>query len=98
MITLYCTFNKSVGWRVKGSTEDYTDTTIQVVQYKGQKCLSIPSDVALRAGYFCNPRKIALTFVRNCLHYVESLRHAQGPFWLHVENKNNRHHSYHTLH
>lgn len=59
MPTLYCTFNKVVGWRVKASRED----TLPIAVVGG--ALRIPVEGLVRNGRFCNPAKLALAALHN---------------------------------
>lgn len=53
---LLCDFNKVTGWRVRGSS--YSDNkNIRVVRIGNMKLLKICSDMQVRNGSFCNPRK-----------------------------------------
>jgi hypothetical protein len=65
MPTLLCTFNRTVGWRIHHIAVR-TEKEITVVYKDDRKFLLIPavSLFRLRAGYFCNPKKVALEFVK----------------------------------
>lgn len=61
--TVFCTFNRTVGWRVHSVINVHT-TSISVVTVNGIKMLSIPVVVRLRKGQFCNPAKLLTAVVR----------------------------------
>ena len=56
---LLCDFHPSTGWRVKGvSKSDYRNVG-------SIKLLRIPVIRTSRPGHFCNPKRLALEFVRS---------------------------------
>lgn len=61
--SVLCTFDKKIGWRIVGTTLFFKE--IQVVIDSGRKVLRIPSLLFQRKGWFCNPKKICLHFIRN---------------------------------
>jgi hypothetical protein len=60
---LLCSFCPKSGWRVKGVARADSDR-IAVVVVDGRKLLQIPVAKAVKGGRFCNPRKLAVEYVR----------------------------------
>lgn len=64
---LLCSFSPVTGWRVRGiSQSDYWRPS--VVKIGELKLLKIPSLSPIKPGYFCNPKKISIDYVRNRDH------------------------------
>lgn len=62
MATIYCTFNKTVGWRVVKSVYD---TTPKIgIDNIGVPVLRIPVAFQVPRGRFCNPAKLVLSYLR----------------------------------
>lgn len=64
MPTLFCTFNETCGWRLV-ATSVLNTSTIAVVQLNEQRCLRIPAFARHKLGQFCNPAKLALTYLHS---------------------------------
>lgn len=57
--TILCSYNDTVGWRVVSSgLSKYSK--LQVIKIGNIKLLRLPVNTFLKAGYFCNPRKVIL--------------------------------------
>lgn len=60
MATTYCTFDKTVGWRVVKSV--YSTNTKIGIDVVAIPVLRIPTLFEIPRGRFCNPAKLALNF------------------------------------
>ena len=61
---LLCDFHPSTGWRVKGvSKSDYRN--VGIFKFGSIKLLRIPVIRTSKPGHFCNPKRLALEFVRS---------------------------------
>lgn len=61
---LLCDFHPSTGWRVKGvSKSDYRN--VGIFKFGSIKLLKVPVIRTSKPGHFCNPKRLALEFIRN---------------------------------
>lgn len=61
---LLCYFRPNVGWQVRAVATSDSDR-VAVVFHEGEKLMRIPTIRAMRRGSFCNPKKLALSYVRS---------------------------------
>lgn len=61
---LLCYFRPNVGWKVRAVATSDSDR-VAVVMHEGEKLMRIPTIRTMRRGSFCNPKKLALNYVRS---------------------------------
>ena len=52
-----CSFKASVGWRIVATSQSKY-TTVGIFKFGNIKLLRVPIDSTLKAGRFCNPRRL----------------------------------------